>query len=634
MKRRIRRFTVAGLWLLVFAVAATQPSAGGGGGTALWEPEQPLAGGRGEARITFNFARSIAVVGDTVHVVWYDTRDGASEVYYKRSTDGGKTWGGDTRLSTGPGSNEHPAVAAAGPHVYAVWHCMREGQGFTVFLRRSEDGGANWEPETPLTISGKAAHASIAASGAAVLVSWGDARSGEAEMYSRGSADSGISWSQEVRISDLPFDSWVPTVELSGNDAYAAWVDTRDGNEEEYFSRSTDGGRTWGPNLRLTKDRMNSWAPSMAVSGMTVHFAWFDQKDDPLHPLDAEKELDQVMAMLGLKAEPEPAGVLVPNPNEAAKRRAEQKLRKISESADGWVKSGGDRRKLQDILHEFQGMAKPKGLDDAIARLREAMEMVGLAPTSPPPGAGQNPDLLRPWAEATVKQIQQAGPAWVQRGGDPKRLEAKLHDFEQALGGPASYMAKERKLDEALAIMGISFTPTTPPDVPKGYYMDAMGPRVADKMAQIQKAGPAWVQRGGDPHQLEAALQKFQQYMQAATHEWEIYYRRSADGGKSWGPDVRLTRAAGLSQRPSIARSGHDLHVVWFDDRDGNTEAYYKHSADGGTTWGPDVRLTHAPGDSMHPSVAVFGRAVHVVWFDTRNGHAEIYYRRGEIPAP
>jgi hypothetical protein len=116
--------------------------------------------------------------------------------------------------------------------------------------------------------------------------------------------------------------------------------------------------------------------------------------------------------------------------------------------------------------------------------------------------------------------------------------------------------------------------------------------------------------------------------MQLAHLEWEIYYKRSADGGISWGPDVRLTRAPGRSMRPSIAVQGDDLYVVWFDDRDGNVEVYFKHSADGGTSWGKDVRLTNAPGDSMHPSVAVSHRYVHVVWFDEREGTPQIYYKR------
>jgi hypothetical protein len=67
---------------------------------------------------------------------------------------------------------------------------------------------------------------------------------------------------------------------------------------------------------------------------------------------------------------------------------------------------------------------------------------------------------------------------------------------------------------------------------------------------------------------------------------------------------------------------------VWFDSRDGNNEVYYKESRDGGVTWTADERLTYAPDDSVHASVALSSDRAHVVWFDKRDGNAEIYYKR------
>ena len=116
--------------------------------------------------------------------------------------------------------------------------------------------------------------------------------------------------------------------------------------------------------------------------------------------------------------------------------------------------------------------------------------------------------------------------------------------------------------------------------------------------------------------------------MAQATTEWDIYSLRSRDGGDSWDPIVRLTDAPGPSQRPVVAVDGQEVHVVWFDARDGNAEVYYKFSSDGGTTWGPDQRLTAADGDSVQPSIAVGPDALHVAWFDTRDGNPEIYYKR------
>src|SRR5262249_19989524 len=260
--------------------------------------------------LSFNFARSVAADGaGRVHVVWYDNRDGQSQIYYKRSTDGGLTWAPDLRLSPNAAKQEHPAIAVSRNNIYIVWHDTRDG-GFNIYLKRSTDGGANWEPDLRLSGGASAAHASIAASGSSVSVVWGDNRDGQAEIYTRSSADGGLSWRGEGRISELPYDSWVPTVTVSGRNVYAAWVDTRDNNEEEYFRRSTDGGLTWGPIVRLTDNAANSWAPSIVASGGAVHLVWFDQQDAPVQPLDAERTLDEVMKFLGLKLDPGPTVAL------------------------------------------------------------------------------------------------------------------------------------------------------------------------------------------------------------------------------------------------------------------------------------------------------------------------------------
>ena len=108
----------------------------------------------------------------------------------------------------------------------------------------------------------------------------------------------------------------------------------------------------------------------------------------------------------------------------------------------------------------------------------------------------------------------------------------------------------------------------------------------------------------------------------------EIYYKHSMDAGITWGEDTRLTNHPSISSAPSIATLDRGVHVVWSDYRDGNQEIYYKRSRDDGLTWGPDTRLTNSNSFSTNPSVAVNGKAVHVVWMDYRDGNNEIYYKR------
>ncbi|MBI5402880.1 MAG: T9SS type A sorting domain-containing protein [Ignavibacteriae bacterium] len=114
----------------------------------------------------------------------------------------------------------------------------------------------------------------------------------------------------------------------------------------------------------------------------------------------------------------------------------------------------------------------------------------------------------------------------------------------------------------------------------------------------------------------------------------EIYYKSSTDGGINWGTDTRLTNNPANSESPSIAVSGSIVHIVWFDERDGNTEIYNKRSTNGGVNWGTDTRLTNSIQYSAFPFVAVSGTIVHVVWEDTRDADYEIYYKRDPTGNP
>lgn len=85
----------------------------------------------------------------------------------------------------------------------------------------------------------------------------------------------------------------------------------------------------------------------------------------------------------------------------------------------------------------------------------------------------------------------------------------------------------------------------------------------------------------------------------------EIFYRRSTDGGASFGSTVNLSNNDGHSDLPAIAASGSNVYVVWFDNTPGNFEIFLRKSVDAGDIFGSTVNYSHSAGDSIAPTIAV-----------------------------
>ncbi|MGB3341350.1 MAG: T9SS type A sorting domain-containing protein [bacterium] len=108
---------------------------------AQWEPDDRLTFNDSISSTFLNYAWCIGAAGDTVHIVWDDTRDGHWEVYYIRSLNAGLTWELDTRLSDYPDCSMHPAIGVSGSNVHTIWSDERDGN-YEIYYKRDPTGNA------------------------------------------------------------------------------------------------------------------------------------------------------------------------------------------------------------------------------------------------------------------------------------------------------------------------------------------------------------------------------------------------------------------------------------------------------------------------------------------------------------
>jgi len=246
---------------------------------AQWQLDVRLTNDPAVSKTSPNNAWCLASSGSVVHVVWEDRRDGNPEIYYKRSTDAGISWGLDIRLTDYTYSSESPSVAVSGSVVHVVWQDYRNGNT-EIYYKRSTDAGISWGTDTQLTNNTSGSnYPSVTVSGSVVHVVWFDDRDGNTEIYYKRSTDGGVSWGTDIRLTNNTAGSYSPSVAVSGLVVHVIWEDTRDGNMEIYYKRSPDEGVSWGADTRMTNNTAMSFSPSVAVSGSVVHVVWTDDRD-------------------------------------------------------------------------------------------------------------------------------------------------------------------------------------------------------------------------------------------------------------------------------------------------------------------------------------------------------------------
>jgi len=229
-----------------------------------------------DLRLTASLAHypSISVSGSLVHVVCR----GYSEIIYKRSTDGGITWSADiplTYIQTGGLTN---SISASGQLVHVTWFDNRAGNE-EIYYKRSSDAGATWGLDVRLTYDTSISYdPRIASSGSDVHVFWQDYRRGTPQMYYKRSTDGGLNWGADTPLTYTVSSGTNPAA--SGSNVHVVWTDEREvGNPEIYYMRSTDSGINWDPETRLTYSNGNSYGASVAASGISVHVLWHDNRD-------------------------------------------------------------------------------------------------------------------------------------------------------------------------------------------------------------------------------------------------------------------------------------------------------------------------------------------------------------------
>ncbi len=116
-----------------------------------------------------------------------------------------------------------------------------------------------------------------------------------------------------------------------------------------------------------------------------------------------------------------------------------------------------------------------------------------------------------------------------------------------------------------------------------------------------------------------------------ANRTWDIYARRSPDGGASWEPEQVLSRfprqsVSDLYARPEMVSDGQgSFWAAWVGLRSGRSRLYLSRSTDGGRTWADPAEISGESQSVFGHQLVRSGERLLLVWQDTRTGRDRIY---------
>ncbi|MGC9397433.1 MAG: exo-alpha-sialidase [Anaerolineae bacterium] len=518
-------------------------------------------------------------------------------------------WGPNVKVNDdtpGVADQDTPALAASKvtSDVFTVWLDWRNGDA-DVHFARSADGGMTWGVSVRVNydVGGFSQSApDIAVNAAGVLhVVWSDSRTGDEDVYYSRSTDDGQTWSTEIRVSDFYTGSQnSPAIAALGDAVCIVWADGRVAyNRDVYVDCSADGGLTWGTDTRINDDvgTFSHYGPDIALgTGALPHVVWYDNRN---------ANWDIYYTHLSV----------------AGGWAANVRLNDVSTGSQYHPALAADG----DTLHALW-----TDLGSGSAYVTGDMSLDG--------GITWGDD----WQVSTTDQAE--NPDVVIDGQGTAWATWKVYSDTTYRLYADSYGINGWSTDDMLITETVDYlyVPAMAAGAARVYvaWQQFLPDEDYDILLSIWD-GVAWsdaiqINDEGDARQAYPAigigstgsLYAVWADYRYDTYDGALYADHSLDSGATWNRDVRVDDNHPVGEPPALGAAGvYTVHVAWgapmanLDASDftrpeqGYGSIFYDRSGDGALTWGVDRELTDPEtNDASSPDLVAAGQLVYVVW--------------------
>ena len=173
-----------------------------------------------------SFGQKQISLGNMVFVIWLQGDEDNTDLFLKISQDGGTTFGDNINLSNNPASlSYNPQIVAIGENLYIVWEDDDGNSGNSdVFFIKSSDGGKSFTTKKNLSNDPSGSgNPQLSVSGNNVYVAWAGTSPDNTDIMVTQSSNSGDSFTTPTNVSNDPEISFNPVFFVNGTHVNVEW---------------------------------------------------------------------------------------------------------------------------------------------------------------------------------------------------------------------------------------------------------------------------------------------------------------------------------------------------------------------------------------------------------------------------
>jgi hypothetical protein len=520
--------------------------------------------------------------------------DGTIDEGCDQTCDNPEKWGSDSRITNDSSISDNSSLVWIGSEYGLAWEDDRDGN-LEIYFTRIDTEGNKIGSETRITSnSAISEHPSMVWTGSEYAVCWDDTRNGNTEIYFTRIDSTGVKIGSDVRVTSNSASSQYSSLIWTGSEYGVSWRDNRDGNWEIYFARLNSAGAKISSEIRVTNDAESSLSPSLVWTGTEYAISWYDFRDGNYEIYLARLNSSGTKIGSDIRVTSDPAQSAFPS---------------LVWTGDEFGISWHDQRDGNDEIYfaRLNFLGAKIGFDERITS-----------------DAGNSNQPVMVWTGSEY------GVSWIDdRDGNDEIYLTRIDATGNELGTDArlTYDAAN-SFRSSLAWTGNEYGISWPDDRDSNREMYFALIRCCDDMDS-----DGYSECSGDCNDADFNINP-------GAAELCDGLDNDCDGSIDDGcgtdcgtldkpdPDERITNDPQTSYYASLAWTGQEYGISWYDNRDGNLEIYFARIDSYGNKIDSDLRITYDAASAYYPSLAWTGNEYAIAWRDFRDGNGEIYFQR------